>query len=230
ANRYNLTGLIIGEPTHRAGNTLDLAWTNINGTIAWVDRNECVTSDHLPIRGQVPNKSAFIDAQPAKIRVSRRNLPRFAQAIAQWVRPPSALDTIEEVEAYAQDLCSHLENAIKATGSRVRKCGGKSAPWWTSECKSAKVRYQAATPSQRTILAKELRETIKAAKKEHQEREIEAMTTAADIFKLMRAANPQQSKIPPPLSHEGALITDPAERATILRDALLARHQASDDL
>ncbi|KAI0991119.1 hypothetical protein K3495_g17068, partial [Podosphaera aphanis] len=39
ANRYNLTGLIIGEPTHRAGNTLDLAWTNINGTIAWVDRN-----------------------------------------------------------------------------------------------------------------------------------------------------------------------------------------------
>ncbi|KAI1006683.1 hypothetical protein K3495_g1541 [Podosphaera aphanis] len=31
-------------------------------------------------------------------------------------------------------------------------------------------------------------------------------------------------------AHNGILFTNPAERATILRDALLARHQASDDL
>lgn len=38
AEENNLSCLIIGEPTHRAGNTLDLAWTNINGACAWVDQ------------------------------------------------------------------------------------------------------------------------------------------------------------------------------------------------
>lgn len=78
--------------------------------------------------------------------------------------------------------------------------------------------------------AKKLRATISAAKKEHCTQQVEAMTTAADIFKLMRAANPRQAKIPPPLTHEGILITDPSERATILRDALLARHQSTNDI
>ena len=53
AERHNLTCLILGVPTRRAGNTLDLALTNISGVEAWVDRSECVTSDHRPIRGQV---------------------------------------------------------------------------------------------------------------------------------------------------------------------------------
>lgn len=56
------------------------------------------------------------------------------------------------------------------------------------------------------------------------------MTSPADVFKLMRSASPKHASIPPPLNHEGTLITDPAERATILRDALISRHQASDDL
>lgn len=32
ADEHSLTCLIIGEPTHRAGNTLDLAWTNAPDT------------------------------------------------------------------------------------------------------------------------------------------------------------------------------------------------------
>ena len=54
AERHNLTCLIIGEPTHKAGKTLDLACNNVPGTHVWVDRSECITSDHLPIRGVVP--------------------------------------------------------------------------------------------------------------------------------------------------------------------------------
>ncbi|KAI1005855.1 hypothetical protein K3495_g2360 [Podosphaera aphanis] len=56
------------------------------------------------------------------------------------------------------------------------------------------------------------------------------MTTSANIFKLMRGSNPRQANIPPPLNHNGRLIVDQEERATILRDALLARHEASNDL
>ncbi|KAI0994897.1 hypothetical protein K3495_g13283 [Podosphaera aphanis] len=46
----------------------------------------------------------------------------------------------------------------------------------------------------------------------------------------MRWASPCHEKIPPPLLHEGRLVSDQEERASILRDNLLARHQASDDL
>ncbi len=231
AERHNLSCLIIDEPTHRAGNTLDLVWTNISGSHAWVDRTECVTSDHLPICGQVPNTAAFMDSEPAKIHVPRANYARYAHAIAQWVHPPPILDTIEKVEAYAQELCFQLSNAIKATGTRIGKGSGKSAPWWTPKCKAAHTEYQTATaPSQRDACAKVLRMTISAAKKEYQARRVEAMTTPADIYKLMRSSKPKQAETPPPLKHNGILITNPAERATILRDALLARHQASDDL
>ena len=56
------------------------------------------------------------------------------------------------------------------------------------------------------------------------------MTAPADIFKLMRSANHRQVRIPPPLNHNVTIITDLLERASILRDAFLARHQQLDDL
>ena len=190
-----------------------------------------MTSDHLPIRGIIPSATFTGNPGPSKIRVPKKNMPNFARDIAKWVHPPSDLSTIEKVDAYAQELCFHLSEVIKATGTRVRKESGKSAPWWTPRCKSAHAEYRASTSlSQRAICAKKLRETITAAKKEHQTCQVEAMTSPADIFKLMRSTNHRQVRPPPPLNYNGPVITDPSERATVLRDALLARHQASDDL
>lgn len=53
AEENNLSCLIVGEPTHRVGNALDLAWTNISSTCAWLEHEDCMTSDHLPICGSV---------------------------------------------------------------------------------------------------------------------------------------------------------------------------------
>ncbi|KAI1007908.1 hypothetical protein K3495_g328 [Podosphaera aphanis] len=200
AETHNLSCLIIGEPTHRADNTLDLTWTNISNVAAWVDYSECVTSNYLPIRGQVPIANSTPETEPPSIRVTRGNLPRFSRVISQWASAPLTLGSPEIVETYAQDLCTHLSNAIKATETR------------------------------RAVFAETLLTTIAAAKKEYQTSQVEAMTTPAAIFKLMREANPRQASPPPLLIHEGALVTEPAERATILRDALLARYLATDDL
>lgn len=82
AEDNNLTCLIIGEPTHRAGNTLDLAWTNIDGTCAWVDRDECVTSDHLPIRGSMPCSIAKSTRDKQPLKVSKENLPQFGRLVS----------------------------------------------------------------------------------------------------------------------------------------------------
>lgn len=228
---HNLSCLIIGEPTHKAGNTLDLAWTNISGARAWVDREECMTSDHLPIRGIIPSATFTGNLGLSKIRVPKKNLPNFGRAVAKWVHPAIDLSTTEKVNEYTQEICFHLSEAIKAIGTRARKESSKSAPWWTPMCKSAHAEYRAATtPTQRATCAKELRVTVTAAKKEYQTSQVEAMTSPSDIFKLMRLVNHRQAKAPPPLIHNGKFITDPLERATILRDALLARHQQSDDL
>nr|ABW72065.1 TE1b [Blumeria hordei] len=99
------------------------------------------------------------------------------------------------------------------------------------ECKLARAECHAVvTPEQRWVHAEKLRSTLRAAKKEHQTRQVEAITTPTAEFKLMRSAEPRQASSPPPLNHDGKMYADPAERAVILRDALLARHQATDDL
>ncbi|POS82205.1 hypothetical protein EPUL_005827 [Erysiphe pulchra] len=86
AEKHHLTCLIIGEPTHRAGNTLDLAWTNIKETMAWVGTEECMTSDHLPLCGFVPyskETTESLSTTHEKPIVFKFNLPQFVRKISQ---------------------------------------------------------------------------------------------------------------------------------------------------
>ncbi|KHJ34775.1 putative eka-like protein [Erysiphe necator] len=133
AKENNLTCLIIGESTHRAGNTLDLAWTNVKEAMAWVATEECMTSDHLPIHGFVPicREAAADFCTSDKILVSKADLPKFAQAISRWIPPLIPLNTTEESEYFAQNICWALENALKAVGKCANTKCGRSAPWWT---------------------------------------------------------------------------------------------------
>lgn len=108
AETHRLTCLIIGKPTHRAGYTLDLAWTNVKDTMAWVCKEECMTSDHLSIYGFAPNfknSTAASHTLDGKLRISEDNIPLFTRAVSQGLPQMTTLDTIEETEQYAQDLC-----------------------------------------------------------------------------------------------------------------------------
>ena len=109
AESHNLSCLVIGEPTHKAGNTLDLVWTNISGARAWVDREECMTSDHFPICGILPAATVTRNPAPSKIRVPKKSLPNFARAIARWLHPPLDLNTIEKVDICPGNLLLSLE-------------------------------------------------------------------------------------------------------------------------
>ena len=91
AETHNLSCLIVGEPTHRAGNTLDLAFTNISCTRAWVGQDECVTSDHLPISGKVTCGVWSKAAVRGPLWVSKDQLPYFARMVSQWFRGPGPL-------------------------------------------------------------------------------------------------------------------------------------------
>ncbi|POS82462.1 hypothetical protein EPUL_004972 [Erysiphe pulchra] len=116
AEEHNLSCLIVGEPTHRAGKILDLVWTNIGGTCAWVEREECVTSDHLPICGSVISKNEIRNTHKDPLRVSKDKLPRLAQVVAQWISPTAEPNSVEEIELLATDLCRTLQDALEAVG------------------------------------------------------------------------------------------------------------------
>lgn len=71
---------------------------------------------------------------------------------------------------------------------------------------------------------------VALAKREYRKGREEATKSSSAAIQLMRLAALRQEKSPPPLGHEGRLMLDYAERAEILRDSFLARHQVSNDL
>ena len=78
-------------------------------------------------------------------------------------------------------------------------------------------------------MAKVLRTTVATAKRNYWKIQVEQATSPAGAFKLMRWGGAGQLEAVP-LSYEGKYVTNQLERANILRDSLLARHQAADDL
>lgn len=220
AEEHNLTCLIVGNPTHRAGNTLDLAFNNVSETMAWVGTDECMTSDHLPICGFVPihkSSAACLPMHNGKLKVSKANIPQFTRVVSQCLPPSTTLNTVEETENYAQGKCWALESALKATGKRSIKENGRSASWWTPECKFAHLEYQEAVEElERTTKAKKFRAKIASAKREHWNRKVEDIRNANDTFRLMKWASPRQANITPALRYEGRFISDHAESAMTL--------------
>ncbi|POS82700.1 hypothetical protein EPUL_003942 [Erysiphe pulchra] len=182
AEEHNLTCLIIGEPTHRLE------------AMAWVCREECMTSDHLPIRGFIPNPreaSVTLPDVNTNLRISKTNIPQFGRVMSQWLPSITCLNTLEEIDNFAREICWALENALKTTGKRLNEKSGRSAPWWTPECKFAHLEYRdAVQESKRIKKAKTLRNTVASAKREHWKKKIEDSKSSKDAFKLMRWAAP----------------------------------------
>lgn len=135
------------------------------------------------------------------------------------------------MEEFAEDICGILKDAVKAVGIRGNRAKGRLAPWWTKECKAACLAYRAAVvDDERITSAKAYRATVASAKREYWKIQVESMKSSFEIFKLVRWAHPRQAMIPPPILHEGNFVSDQAERAKTLRDCLLSRHSATDDL
>lgn len=213
---------------------MDLAFTNISETTALIGTEECITSDHLPICGFVPNhklSTPNLQTHNGNLKVSRQNIPQFNRVVTQWLPSLRLINTTEEIDNFAQDISCALENALKAVGKKPNKKSGRGAPWWTAECKSAQLDYREAVEvSERRERARSFRATVASSKREYWKSRIENMRSSRDIFKLMRWASPRNAGITPPLRHEGRFISDQEERAEILRESLLARFSAPDDL
>ncbi|KAI0995753.1 hypothetical protein K3495_g12427 [Podosphaera aphanis] len=182
-----------------------------------MDRDECMTSDHFPNSGIVPFYTRATNSPRGPLRVSKDKVPLFAHLVSQWIPNIQELTVTEEIVQFAQDLCRALTDAPKAVGKASSGGSGRSAPWWSPECKAARLQYRAAsTEADRNQYAKAYRNSIAGAKREYWKTRIEDMKFLPDIYRLMRWINPRHTKIPQPLLFNGRLVSEQAERAEIL--------------
>lgn len=222
----------IGESTHRDGNVLDLTWSNTTACASVSSRFHC-TSDHSTIEGSVdtPGKSKLAGI-PRLIRVKDSDLDEFARYVKQWVRH-GALSSPTEIEAYTGDLIQVLQDAVTIVGRAPAVGRGRTAPWWNNECKRLHTNYRIAknTSGNVELTRREFRAAVKSAKREYWTQQVEAAESETQVFKLMRWAKPKPAKDPPPLQvSPNQWVSDPLQRTIALRDSLLARFNAGNDI
>lgn len=220
-----------GVPTHVRGNTLDLIWSNA-GAIANVAPELDSTSDHLTLAGDVPQPNASGSNSirlNSPIRVSDNALEDFTKVVGGWSRNlgRQEIRTAMDVENLASNLVEILSDAIKATGRRGSPQPGQSAPWWTDECREAKVIYRTFGDK---ASRKEFRRAVKTAKRQYWRRKFSEAKTDADMYRMARWAKPRQQGNTAPLRTANGFESDPRRRATLLRDMLLARFTSENDI
>lgn len=110
----NLTFLIVGEPTHLVENILDLAWSNIVGSLAWVQAEECMTSDHLPILRTLSSHSMKSVPSRYQLNVPTIKLPQFGQLVSQWIQPSYVINSTKDMDYCTGNIFKVMTNAVRA--------------------------------------------------------------------------------------------------------------------
>ncbi|RAL60615.1 hypothetical protein DID88_009933 [Monilinia fructigena] len=176
-----------GEPTHRAGHTIDLTFSNIPFAETTVRHDLDCGSDHFTLVTLLPGRGQGADGN-AGYRVTEANLPRFAHAINSGIshlpQPADVLDT-RDLDDIAALLTTLFQNAIKAVGKRPQGTA-KSAPWWTPACAElhagyASARRRAAPEQERK--RRDMLSTIRNAKRDYWRRVIDSAADDADLYK-----------------------------------------------
>ncbi|KAI0994155.1 hypothetical protein K3495_g14026 [Podosphaera aphanis] len=141
----------------------------------------------------VPSCTRVIKKSKGPLKVPKDKLPQFAQLGSRWMPRAQDLKSEGDIEQFAQDLCRALVDALKAVGKASNGRSGRSAPWWTPECKAARLRYRtASTEPDRNQYAKAYRDTIAEAKKEYWKSQVEEIKSPSDIYRLMCPKNVDQ--------------------------------------
>ncbi|RAL59229.1 hypothetical protein DID88_006684 [Monilinia fructigena] len=223
-----------GEPTHRAGHTIDLTFSNIPFAETKVRHDLDSGSDHFTLVTLIPGRGQQTNANTG-YRVAEDSLERFAHIINSGVpllpRPASAQGP-GDLDDIARLLTILFQNAIKAVGKKAQNAA-RSAPWWTPACAELHASYakarQRSEPDQerkrRTMLS-----TIRNAKRDYWRRIIDNAAEDADLYKVVGWHKLSPSLKAPPLVVDGISIESTREKAEALLEKVLHRYNDSDDL
>jgi ribonuclease HI len=222
-----------GIPTQRYGHVLDLTFSNIPWAQTTVRTNMHCGSDHetqvtiLPGRGDTPSVQHHH-------RVTEADLRKFTGLVEIGISAlgnPWAITCEEEANAYAEATAGILKAAIEGAG-RPDRGENRPAPWWTQECKDAYRTYLATRHLSDTLTLEKraFLSTVRRAKREYWRRIIDNTKDDAALYKVIGWHRQAPSLKAPPLAVNGRLVEDTMEKAEVLREEILDRFSADDDI
>ncbi|KAI0990835.1 hypothetical protein K3495_g17352, partial [Podosphaera aphanis] len=143
------------------------------------------------------------------------------------------LHNMAELDDFAARLGDMIQSAVKTAGKRdCRK--GHSAPWWTSACQEAYDEHRIFRNRGRSDgVADETRTfytVVRKAKKEYWQQIIDGVSSDKDLYRIINWHKLGPNLKSPPLVVRGRTIEDMEEKAEALREEILGRFDASDDL
>lgn len=129
-------------------------------------------------------------------------------------------------------LDSLFESAIRLAG-KGKGASGRSAPWWTSECRTAHQNYRTARAEgidQAEHWRRELMNTVRKVKRQCWHGIIDRVNCDKDLYKVIGWHKLAANLRAPPLVVNGIAIEDTAEKARVLQKEVLECFDSSDDL
>jgi len=223
-----------GEATHRAGHVIDVSFSNVPFAQTTVQDSLYTGSDHYSLVTVLPSRGRKALEQ-IHYRVPERNLDRFAGLVELnmiGLRPVGITPTEQQIDDSVADLTQAINAAIQNAGKPNRETS-HSAPWWTDECRALHrdhVLHKAdigepPSPATRAFLA-----GVRKAKKEYWRHRIDLCSNDQDLYRLVGWHKLSYDQTDTPLIIDGQTFTSPMEKAEALREAVLDRFSAEDDL
>lgn len=221
AANKGLEAMVIGEPTHTAGNTIDQLLSNIPGCEAGTEAELYSGSDHFTILATIPCTTSPAP-QPGRFRVPEAKIPDFVQ-ICHLAAPTvtARADTVDELEKLAHQLHQALTLALGATGAQQRN-RGHATSWWTPECTDThhdlkRAMKEREHPELIRELRKNLRKSVQRAKRTYWETKIANAKSDKDLFTITGWHKLTDKFRAPPLAGPDGPITDTEEKIRLLR-------------
>lgn len=222
-----------GVATHNEGHVLDLVFSNIPFTYTSICPELHCGSDHQTQVTLVPSYGEVPFSKPV-YRVTEADLGKFAGIVDigfQELQSPWNMHTTDELETFATAVREVFQVAIEK-GGRSSKANTRGAGWWTDECKQAHTKYVSvkaadgiATEERKAFLA-----TVRNAKRAFWRRIIDGASDSEALYKVVSWHKKSPKLKAPPLKLNGRVIEDTMEKAEVLREEVLGRFSAEDDI
>ena len=221
-----------GKPTHRAGHVIDLTFSNIPFARTEVQDDLHSGSDHNVLITTVPGRGVT-PLEQVHNRIPEDRLPMLAGLIQLGMEGiPRVINTAEQIEQSIQRLTTIFAEAI-ATAGKPDRGAGRSAPWWTPECKqkyklhinSLPGEGRGPTPETREFLAE-----VRRAKRDYWRHTIDNVESDKDLFRIIGWHQLEPTRQEKPLIVDDQTFTTPEDKAEALHKAILCRFNANDDL
>ena len=225
-----------GQPTHCAGHVLDLTFSNIPFAQSAVDASMHCGSDHETIVTSVSTSTLgtpHLDQH--HYRVPEASLPKFTGLVeigVQSIPDPRTAQDAAQLDNCVTLLTETVQHSIQTAGKLDRK-EGRAAPWWTQECKTAYQAYKHARQLCHGSLLEErhaFKTTVRQAKRQYWRHIIDNAKDDKDLFKIIAWHKLTPENQDTPLIVNNTTISDPLEKAEALREEVLNRYTAEDDL